>query len=112
MENLVRSTGSGTRHHVSRTGGRRAHAPVAVPAPRASGSDAERVPTTPAPPTQQPQRGSRWRAVLGFVVQVVTWAVILVLLAMLTVTVLVPRIAGATPYTVLTGSMQPHLPPG
>lgn len=33
-------------------------------------------------------------------------------LALLAVAVVVPRIAGATPYVVQTGSMQPDLPPG
>ncbi|WP_240340671.1 signal peptidase I [Nocardioides sp. SYSU D00038] len=43
---------------------------------------------------------------------VVMWLVILGCLAVLTAAVLVPRVAGATPYTVLTGSMRPDLPPG
>jgi signal peptidase len=43
---------------------------------------------------------------------VLTWAVILSAAAALTVSVVVPRIAGGTPYSVLTGSMQPELPPG
>jgi signal peptidase I len=30
----------------------------------------------------------------------------------ITALVLVPRIAGATPYTILTGSMEPDMPPG
>lgn len=110
MTSFVWDTGSGTRHRAFRTGEVGVLAPISIPAPRTAGSDAETVPTTPAP--QAPEPRPRWRSILGFAVQVVTWAVILVLLAMLTVTVLVPRIAGATPYTVLTGSMQPNLPPG
>jgi signal peptidase len=31
---------------------------------------------------------------------------------LLTLAVLVPRVGGATPYTILTGSMEPGLPPG
>jgi signal peptidase len=31
---------------------------------------------------------------------------------MLVVSVLIPRLAGATPYTILTGSMEPGMPPG
>ena len=42
----------------------------------------------------------------------VAWAVMLVVGAAITVAVLVPRLGGATPYTILTGSMRPHLPPG
>jgi len=44
--------------------------------------------------------------------QVLTWTVILSSSAALMVSVLIPRIAGATPYDVLTGSMRPDLPPG
>lgn len=45
-------------------------------------------------------------------VQAVAWTVILAVGAALVVAVLVPRLVGATPYTVLTGSMRPELPPG
>ena len=45
-------------------------------------------------------------------VRVLTWVVILGALAVLAAAVLVPRMAGATPYTVLTSSMTPGLPPG
>ncbi|WP_341926457.1 signal peptidase I [Nocardioides psychrotolerans] len=54
-----------------------------------------------------PQRaGRRWLR------RVVAWTVILLGLGLVVLTVLVPRIAGATPYVVLTGSMAPQLPPG
>lgn len=52
------------------------------------------------------------RAVLGRVTQVLMWLVILAAAAVLVVAVLLPRVAGATPYAVLTGSMRPHYPPG
>lgn len=45
-------------------------------------------------------------------VQAAAWTVILVVVTVLCVAVLVPRLAGATSYTVLTGSMRPDLPPG
>ena len=38
--------------------------------------------------------------------------VMLVAVAAVSLAVLVPRLAGATPYTVLTGSMSPTMPPG
>lgn len=38
--------------------------------------------------------------------------VILAVAAVLVVAVLIPRLGGATPYTVLTGSMEPTYPPG
>jgi signal peptidase len=40
------------------------------------------------------------------------WVVILGVATVVTATVVVPRIGGATPYTVLTGSMRPTMPPG
>ncbi|MCX6401332.1 MAG: signal peptidase I [Propionibacteriales bacterium] len=52
------------------------------------------------------------RATLGWFGQVIAWLVILGVVVVLAIAVLVPRIAGATPYTVLTGSMQPKYPPG
>jgi signal peptidase len=52
------------------------------------------------------------RAALGRVGRVVAWLVILGVAVVLAAAVLVPRLAGATPYTVLTGSMRPHYPPG
>lgn len=52
------------------------------------------------------------RSVLGWLTQVLAWLVILGVAAVLAVAVVIPRVAGATPYTVLTGSMRPDLPPG
>jgi len=40
------------------------------------------------------------------------WTVIAVILGLIAVAVLIPRIGGATPYTVVTDSMRPALPPG
>ncbi|CAB4738824.1 unannotated protein [freshwater metagenome] len=45
-------------------------------------------------------------------VRAVSWVVLLGVTALVTVAVLVPRLAGATPYTVLTGSMSPAYPAG
>ncbi|GAA4099459.1 signal peptidase I [Nocardioides kongjuensis] len=44
--------------------------------------------------------------------QVVAWLVIIGVVVVLAAAVVVPRLAGATPYTVLTGSMRPDRPPG
>ena len=49
---------------------------------------------------------------LGWVSRVAAWLIILGVAAVLALAVLVPRLAGATPYTVLTGSMRPLYPPG
>lgn len=52
------------------------------------------------------------RRVATWTVRVAAWTVILGIAAVLAVAVLVPRVGGATPYTVLTGSMAPTYPPG
>ncbi len=51
-------------------------------------------------------------SILGWTGQVLAWFVIAGVLVLLTLGVLVPRLGGATPYTILTGSMEPGLPPG
>lgn len=50
-----------------------------------------------------------WLKWLG---QVLSWLVILGVGSVLAVALLVPRLAGATPYVIETGSMSPKLPPG
>lgn len=44
--------------------------------------------------------------------RLLAWCVIVGATAVVVATVLVPRLSGATPYVVLTGSMAPQLPPG
>lgn len=46
------------------------------------------------------------------ILRVAAWLVIIVMAAVLAVAVVVPRVGGATPYTILTSSMEPGLPPG
>lgn len=46
------------------------------------------------------------------VVRVVSWGLTFGVTALVVAAVVVPRLAGATPYTVLTGSMAPAYPPG
>jgi len=58
--------------------------------------------------TTAPQR----RTVLRWAGQALAWVVILVASSAVVVAVLIPRIAGATPYTILTSSMEPTYPPG
>ena len=50
--------------------------------------------------------------VWGWVKSIVSWLVLLAVLAILALTIVIPRLTGATPYTVLTGSMEPTYPPG
>jgi len=52
------------------------------------------------------------RHVVTWTLRVATWLVILGAAAVLAASVLVPRIGGATPHTVLTGSMEPTYRPG
>lgn len=54
---------------------------------------------------------SIWR-VVGRLAQVLSWVGIIVIALVVSASVLVPRLAGAQPYTILTGSMRPSLPPG
>jgi signal peptidase len=64
-------------------------------------------------PTETEAHGSdRAGRALTWVGHVLAWMVIITVGAVLALTVVVPRLAGATPYTVLTGSMRPGLPPG
>lgn len=52
------------------------------------------------------------RSSVGWLGQVLAWVVITAMVVMLAACVVIPRIGGATPYTILTGSMRPALPPG
>jgi signal peptidase len=63
--------------------------------------------TTPMSPLR-----ARRPSILGWTGQVLAWFVMAGVLLLLALAVVVPRLGGATPYTILTGSMQPGLPPG
>ena len=52
------------------------------------------------------------RTVLAGARRVLAWTVLLGVLAVLVLAVVLPRVTGARPYVVLTGSMRPQLPPG
>jgi signal peptidase len=54
----------------------------------------------------------RLRSTLAWGGQLLAWLTILGLSAVIVASVLVPRVGGATPYTILTGSMRPQMPPG
>ena len=47
-----------------------------------------------------------------FIRTALSWALLLAVLAVGTVVILVPAVAGAERFTVLTGSMEPTYPPG
>ena len=65
------------------------------------------LPEVPDRPDRHPRRGIAHYIALGL-----SAAVLLIVVALALVLVVVPRIAGATPLTVLTSSMEPGLPPG
>lgn len=51
-------------------------------------------------------------AVLAFAGRTTAWVVILAACGVIAAAVVVPRVASATPYTILTSSMSPTYPPG
>ena len=62
-------------------------------------------------PTSDPTGWAR-TVVISFAWRVTVWLVLLTAAAALAAAVAVPRLTGATPYTVTTGSMRPGYPPG
>ncbi|WP_305094042.1 signal peptidase I [Prescottella sp. R16] len=57
-------------------------------------------------PTDEPTTAWWW------VKSVVSWVLLIAMVGFLAATIVVPRLTGSTPYTVLTGSMEPTYPPG
>ena len=57
-------------------------------------------------------RASVLRRIGGILLKTVSWVVLIGCGALIIGFVLVPRLTGSTPYTVLTGSMRPTMPPG
>jgi signal peptidase I len=55
------------------------------------------------------EKPTTWYSVLG---QIVAWSIAAVLFALILVLVIIPRVTGSTPYTILTSSMVPVMPPG
>ncbi|WP_187977275.1 signal peptidase I [Mycetocola sp. JXN-3] len=72
--------------------------------------------TAPAEAATTEQSGSaprsRGRRIAGLITKIISWIVIGAAVLLIVAFVLVPRVTGATPYTVLTGSMRPNMPPG
>lgn len=62
--------------------------------------------STTAEPDDQPTTIWWW------VKSVVSWLLLIVVVGILALTIVIPRITGSTPFTVLTGSMEPTYPPG
>lgn len=62
--------------------------------------------------TTQTSEARQRHGVLAWLWRVVVYLFLLTTISVLAAAVLVPRVAGATPYTILTGSMKPTMPPG
>lgn len=58
------------------------------------------------------RRRAEHASIHGWLTQVVAWFVIAAMALVLAVSVVLPRLANATPYTILTDSMKPGMPPG
>ena len=85
-------------------------APTVAPArPAEAGPDAA---DAHEPGRGTPQEHGRGRRTWRRVVAGLAWTLSLALLGLVVLAVVVPRLTGSTPYAILTGSMQPDLPPG
>ena len=62
--------------------------------------------------TRRNSRPGQASRVFYVIRQTFGWVVVVVMVTLIAILVVVPRILGAEPYTVLTGSMSPSMPPG
>jgi signal peptidase len=71
-------------------------------------------PATEATDDQPDKETKRWTParIGGLLLRIVSWIVVVVTVVLLVAFVAVPRVTGSTPYTILTGSMRPEMPPG
>jgi signal peptidase len=69
---------------------------------------------TEATDDHPPQETNRWTPtrIGSLLLRIVSWIVVVVTVVLLVAFVAVPRVTGSTPYTILTGSMRPEMPPG
>ncbi|WP_431817544.1 signal peptidase I [Gordonia jacobaea] len=58
------------------------------------------------------QKGDSDSGPLDMIRLTLSWLFLFVAVGLLAAVVVVPRLAGATPYTIMTSSMRPHMPPG
>lgn len=59
-----------------------------------------------------PSKSSQSTGPLWWILQTASWMLLLTIVALLVAMIGLPQVTGATPYTVLTGSMRPTMPPG
>nr|WP_296773203.1 signal peptidase I [Rhodococcus sp. (in: high G+C Gram-positive bacteria)] len=72
-----------------------------------STEDTDVIPVVPPEKSENEHTGVSW-----WVSRIVSYTLLAAMLFVLAVTVVVPRVSGATPYTILTSSMRPTYPPG
>lgn len=60
----------------------------------------------------KPSQASQSTGPLWWILQTASWMLLLTIVALLVAMIGLPKVIGATPYTVLTGSMRPTMPPG
>lgn len=60
----------------------------------------------------RPSKASQSTGPLWWILQTASWMLLLTIVALLVAMIGLPQVTGATPYTVLTGSMRPTMPPG
>lgn len=63
-------------------------------------------------PVVRPEEAEHRTGVWWWVTRIASYTLLAATLFVLAVTVIIPRISGSTPYTVLTSSMRPTYPPG
>jgi signal peptidase len=68
--------------------------------------------TTTKPSVSQSASATRSTGPLWWILQTASWMLLLAVVALLVAMIGLPRVTGATPYTVLTGSMRPTMAPG
>lgn len=68
--------------------------------------------TSAIPATVEAPEETEARGPLHYVWQTVSWILLIAAFAILFAAIVVPKIGGGRPYTVLTGSMRPDYPPG
>lgn len=73
------------------------------------------VPQSQSQPEPEPQpqpQGARWSSALRLLGQTAAVLLLIVVVGLAALAILVPRITGSVPLTVLTSSMEPGMPPG
>lgn len=69
-------------------------------------------PGTESPDIETSDGADAKRGALHYIWQGISWLLLVGAIAVLCATILIPKVAGAQTYTVLTGSMKPNYPPG